>query len=69
MVTTNINTDNKNEIMIFITSDVNSYSDSPIVTNNSNNDKHNKSNYNKNHKRRSRKKEIKYLKGNENKLF
>ena len=50
MATTNINTDNKNEIMIFVTSNVISYSDSLIVTDNSNNDKYNKSNYNKNYK-------------------
>ena len=52
----------KKKIMIFITSNVSSYSNSPLVTDNNNSDKHNKSNYNKIHKRRSRKKELKYFK-------
>ena len=52
---TDIDANNKNENMIFITSDVSNYNNRPLVTNNNNNDKDNKSNNNMIHKRRSRK--------------
>ena len=35
---TDIEINNKNEIMIFMASDISSYNDSPIITNNNNND-------------------------------
>ena len=39
----NINTIDKNEIMIILTSNTGNYSDNPLTTNNNNNDNYNKS--------------------------
>ena len=61
---TNIDIDanNRNEIMIISTSNIGSYNDSPMITNNNNNDNHYKSNYNKIHNHRTKRKEVEYSK-------